>query len=526
MDDETKMPQGRNPAASNGAKNYNGHVDSIMNGSGLQDPKPSNSHDDDCPDDEFWEAINSSTVRPQPLPPEPTQAEQAAQALLTQGAHDEGNAQCLRLRYAGLFVQNAAFGWMHYNGTHWIQAGAEAALDRAIVETLLARGMAALQSGKADQYKDLIFKSMPSAGRVSGAKQLFSSLAYAPADAFDADPDRLNCKNGVVDLRTGELHPHSPEQRFTYCAAVDYNPATPNTVWVNWLQEAVGKEAADWLQMAAGYSATGHTQEEVLFYLYGPPRSGKGTFTETMLAMLGAPVAKEVNFATFTAQRTGDSQNFDLAPLKACRLVAASESNAYERFNEAKIKALTGGNEVYCAFKHKDMFGYKPAFKIWLSTNQPVNADPDDDAVWGRLRVIEFPDSHLGKEDKRLKSRMKSPAVLEGVLAWIIEGARRWYALGEAGLSELESSKRIKDAHRGTLDNVQAWLDEFCVADPSKFGANSALYLSYENFCKDNGIEPKKQKGFSQSLIRKGFQVDSVKKDGKTLRGFIGISTS
>ena len=521
MDDQKKMPLGGRPAALNGTKNYVQHPDYITKVNGFQAPNHVSFADvsDDISD--ILALSEAAKVRPAPTP---TQAELVERALLTQGVHDEGNAQCVNLRYAGLFVQNAAFGWMHYTGTHWIQAGAETALDRAIVETLTARGMAALLSGKADQYKDLINKSIPNAGKVSGAKQLFSSLVYAPESLFDAAPDMLNCQDGVIDLRTGELHPHSPDQRFTYCAPVGYNPTTPNKVWVTWLEKAVGKEAADFLQLAAGYSATGHTQEEVLFYLFGSPRSGKGTLTETMIAVLGSPVAKEVNFATFTAQRTGDSQNFDLAPLKPCRFVSASESNAYERFNEAKVKALTGGNEVYCAFKHKDMFGYKPTFKIWLSTNQPVNADPDDDAVWGRVWVIEFPNSYLGREDKRLKARMKSPAALEGVLAWIVEGARRWYALGDAGLQEPDSSKRVKAIHRGTLDNVQTWLDEFCSTDGQGFAANSMLYLSYERFCKENGIEPKKQKGFSQALIRKGYEEMRITRDSKTLRGFKGIS--
>jgi putative DNA primase/helicase len=335
----------------------------------------------------------------------------------------------------------------------------------------------------------------------------------------------LNCKNGVVNLRTGELLPHSPDYHFTYCVPVDYIPLAPNQVWLKWLDKAVSKEDADFLQLSAGYSATGHTSEEVLFYLFGPPRSGKGTFTETLLSVFGKPLAKEVNFATFTAQRTGDSQNFDLAPLKPCRFVAASESNAYERFNEAKVKALTGGNEIYCAFKHRDHFGYQPKFKIWLSTNQPVNADPDDDAVWGRLRVVEFPESHLGKEDKQLKERMKTPAVLEGVLAWIVAGARRWYALGSAGLPEPASSARIKELHRGALDNVQAWLDDCCSTGGNSFCVYSNLYLNYERFCRENGIEPKKQKGFSQALIRKGFKASRpTLEDGKQVRAFDGIS--
>ena len=66
-------------------------------------------------------------------------AEEAEKALLKQGAHDEGNAQTVHLRYHNRFCHNDAFGWMHHTGSHWTTEGAEAALDRAIVETLGAR---------------------------------------------------------------------------------------------------------------------------------------------------------------------------------------------------------------------------------------------------------------------------------------------------------------------------------------------------------------------------------------------------
>ena len=224
-----------------------------------------------------------------------------------------------------------------------------------------------------------------------------------------------------------------------------------------------------------------------------------------LLALLGSPLAKEVNFSTFTAQRTGDSQNFDLAPLKPCRMVLASESNQYERFNEAKVKALTGGNEVYCAFKHRSHFNYRPQFAIWLSSNQPVNADPDDDAVWGRLRIIEFPKSHLGQEDKTLKDRMKSRQTLEGLLNWAIQGAIKWYALGSKGLPELESSAAIKSVQRSELDNVQAWLEECCQIGADHFTPNRKLYPSFRLWCEVNGVEPKHQQGLTQALQRKGF---------------------
>lgn len=443
--------------------------------------------------------------------------------LLSEGISDEGNARCVARLYPNCFLHTKAQGWLHYTGQHWTAKSADVAVNRAIVASLAKRIRAALDNDPESHDKLIKFCS-PNKGRIQGAEFLMQSLVAADIDDFDTTPDLLNCKNGVVDLRTGVLMPHDPTQRFTHCTTIDYKPNADVAVFLNWITDAVGggKETVAWLQMAIGYSLTGYTREEVLFYLYGPPRSGKGTLTELLLALLGGTLAKEVNFATFTAQRTGDSQNFDLAPLKPCRMVMASESNTYERFNEAKVKALTGGNEVYCAFKHQTHFGYKPQYKIWLSSNQPVNADPDDDAVWGRLRVIEFPYSHLGEEDKTLKAAMRLPAILEGVLAWAVQGAQRWYELGKSGLPELHRSAVAKAEHRAELDNVQAWIDEQCERTEG-FTAYALLYQNYEEWCRGRGVEPKKQKGFSQSLIRKDYMNKLAKIEGKMIRGFTGL---
>jgi len=448
--------------------------------------------------------------------------------LLNSGASDEGNAICLEHVYPGRFLYSVFFGWLAYTGTHWSMEGSEAALDRAIVDTLLKRQLATWhdsENSDTDKARKLRGFCTPNKGRVEGCKALLKSrVACSPSD-FDKDPDMLNCSNGVVDLRTGAFASHDHSQRYMHCTSVDYVSMADDSQWVTWLNEAVGsQEIVDYLQLAVGYTLTGHTREECLFYLFGPPRSGKGTFTETILNVLGQPLAKEITFSTFTAERNGDSQNFDLAPLKPCRFVAASESNIYERFNEAKIKAITGGNEIYCAFKHRDHFSYRPQFTVWLSSNHPVNADPDDDAVWGRIRLVEFPTSHLGQEDKGLKFRMRSPAVMEGVLKWAVDGAVKWYALGNAGMSELAISKAAKTGQRSQIDTVSMWIDDLCTVHPGNFGIASQLYGSYSGWCRDNGAEPKRIKGFSMSLQHKGFAAERRTVAGKRCRGFVGVT--
>jgi putative DNA primase/helicase len=292
---------------------------------------------------------------------------------------------------------------MGWNGKFWDVTLAESILDAKVTEILRRRRIAAVDANKEAIVKASVTNRSKINACIEGLKQRLS----ISIESFDNNPDLINCNNGVVDLKTGELAEHDKSQRFTYCIPTKYNPKADFTVWTDFLNQVVGggQEVIDYLKKAIGYSLTGHTSEECLFYCYGPTRSGKGTFTEALIELLGNPLSSEVDFNTFTAARDVDSSNFDLAQLRPAHVVFASESTRYRTLNAAKVKALTGGNRVWCCFKHKDFFSYRPRYSIWLTSNWPVNGDVDDDALWGRLRVIEFPNSFLGKEDKSLKQK-------------------------------------------------------------------------------------------------------------------------
>lgn len=445
-----------------------------------------------------------------------------AQQLMAFGANDEGNAQSVYLLFGSQFLYCDAYGYLHYNGRFWESDGAEATLDRAIVSTLQQRCILAIMNNQ-----DAILKaSKPNAGTVKACMYLFKSLITVSVEKFDADPELLNCNNGVVDLRTGQLLAHAPGQRFTYCVPVDYDPTADYIEWVEFLAKVSAMpEIVDYLQLAVGYTATGYTREECLFYIYGPSRSGKGTFSETLLSILPKPLGVQADFSTFTAERKGDMQNFDLAPLKPARFVVASESNKYDTLNEAKIKTATGGDWIRCAFKHRDHFEYRPQFKIWLVSNHPIKGDVDDDAFWGRVKVIEFPNSFLGKEDKTLKQRMKKAEILRGVLRWMVEGAMAWFAAPH-GLTPPQIVIDATAARRNDLDYVLQWLDECCKPDPTAWTPNSDIRTSYESWCKAEGVQPKGPEHLSRALSKKGYNVGVKGRTplGKQVRGVQGFT--
>jgi putative DNA primase/helicase len=436
---------------------------------------------------------------------------------------DQGNAEAVFSLYGQYIAYNEAYGWLVWNGTHFVPSIQR--INTIIVATLRHRMQAARHLENTELAK--VSKAM------AACRTLLENLAFVEAELFDDEPDLLNVKNGVVDLRTKQLLPHNPEYRFTWCIAYKFLPNADATLWQAFLKETFPtQDIIDYVQMSMGYSVTGHTSEECLFYGFGPSRSGKGTYCEAIMNTMPRNIIVEVDFNTFTAKRENDSQNFDLAPLKAARIVFASESNKYQSLNPAKVKQLTGGNLVQCAFKHKDMFTYRPQAAFWLFSNHEINADADDPAVWGRLRVVPFPNSRLGAENKELKFRLKEPDVATSIVTWYIEGAYQWYQRRGKGLVTPQAVKEITQQQRDAQDSIGLWLDECCDRKEGNWIENSIIYNSYRTWCENNGCTPKQQNQFSKSLNVHGLQVGVQKPYYNasgvrtTKKGVVGVQTT
>jgi putative DNA primase/helicase len=386
-------------------------------------------------------------------------------------------------------------------------------------DPIASEALTAADKAKAERHLThavLIFgASKRNTSKINAMKQRLQQRLTALADEFDQSPDHLNVANGMLDLCTGELEPHGPKQRFTYCVPVLYNPNADASAWTKFLAQVVGggPEVLDFFQMAVGYSLTGHTREEKFFHIPGSPRSGKGTVTEVLITLLGEPLARAEAFTTFIERRDPDCKNFDLAALKAARFVVASESKQTERLDSAKLKGLTGGDSIACEFKFKEWFNYRPQFKVWLIANFEINGDPNDDAFWTRVVRIPFPVSFAGREDRGLKERLKQPDNLAGVLAWAVEGAMRWYqALN--GLLVPDVLKESLQHVRGELDHVQQWLDEDTTQGEEEWTSNADAYQSCKAWCEAHGVRPKQNTGLGAVLKEKGYHTRVCKVKG------------
>jgi putative DNA primase/helicase len=307
------------------------------------------------------------------------------------------------------------------------------------------------------------------------------------SDSLNRDIYLLNSWNGTVDLRNGMLRPHDPNDLLTKITPVQFDPKADSSLWLGHLRRVLGDNAAlmEFVQTAAGYSATGDIGEEVLFLVHGPAAGGKTTTVEALKTALGE-YAVTADFETFLKRQAGGIRN-DIARLAGARLVTSVEVDEGQTLAEGLVKQWTGGDRITARFLHHEHIEFRPEGKLWLVCNEPPKARDTDDALWRRILRVPFEHTIPKPErDPNTKKLLTNPEVGgPAVLAWIVAGCEKWRKSGlmiprliETATQELRESQ---DPLRDFFTEKCEFLDEASI--PVK-----ALRQAYEQFATEQGI--------------------------------------
>ncbi|KYG01798.1 hypothetical protein BE21_55900 [Sorangium cellulosum] len=424
---------------------------------------------------------------------------------------DLANAERLVALYGrDLRHVEALGGWHRWTGSRWCcdrSTAAEVAKEttrRLLTDARLAMSEAAERVKRAHdddeaakakaQHKEAtaLFnwaKRSQSARGIDAMLRLAETepIVRAEPGDFDADPWLLNCRNGVLDLRTGELRDHDRRDMMRRIVPVAFEPDAELPIWDRFLADVTGndEEMIGFLRRATGYTLTGDVRHEVLFFVHGPPASGKSTFLEALKITMGEYAAK-ADFETFIARRDAGGPRNDIARLAGARLVLSIEVDEGKRLAEGLVKQLTGGDTVTARFLYRESFEFKPAFKLWLAANDAPRVRDDDAAIW--RRILRIPFEHTVPKEKRdpqVKAALLDPAVGgPAILAWAVRGCREWL---ERGLDVPASITRATEAYRAENDPLRDFIHDRCVVAEEAWVEKAALRREYERWCQDNG---------------------------------------
>lgn len=325
---------------------------------------------------------------------------------------------------------------------------------------------------------------------------------------FDTHPLLLNVSNGVIDLKTGELHPHRREDFLTKIVPIEYDPKAKCPKFLKFLSETLPDPGlAGYLSRFAGYCLTGLTSEQVWFLFYGLTASGKSTLVNALHGLLGPyALALPENYFLVTKNTT----DFATANIAGVRLATCVESNEGRRLDVAKIKTLTGEDMISAALKYENYFEFHPQAKLVLATNHRPRVPATDDSIWRRVKILPF--NITVPEDKRIPELAKRLLEDEGpgILRWAVLGCQAW--LGNR-LDEPDAVKSAVNEYRTAEDVVRNFLDECCVMEASAQIPRKELFTEYLRWGKENGLHQMTTTRFGRELHRLGIQGD----DGKRL---------
>ena len=357
-------------------------------------------------------------------------------------------------------------------------------------------------------------KAIAKAKTVSAVEQLAKSdrAIAAKIGQWDADKGLLNTPGGIIHVKIGALQPHRREDYCTKITAVSPGGACP--MFLDFLHTifAGDNQLIDYIQIVLGYCLMGDIREHAMFFGYGTGANGKGVLLSTVAGIMG-DYCKTAHADTFTI--TGSNQHpTDVAGLMGARLVICPEVEQGRRWAEAKIKGLTGGDKISARFMRQDFFEFTPQFKLFITGNHKPGLRNVDEAMRRRFHLIPFTVT-IPEADRDPLLAEKLKVEWPGILAWMIEGAQRWYVEG------LHKPQAVEDATREYLeaeDTLLAWIEDKCECGKSKYAAAGELFASWKAWTEQNGEFTGSAKAFYQKLKEHGFE-GSHGRSGSTYSG-------
>ncbi|MGF9601345.1 phage/plasmid primase, P4 family [Bacillus subtilis] len=332
---------------------------------------------------------------------------------------------------------------------------------------------------------------------------------------LDSHKYLFNCENGVIDLKNGELLPHDRDFLITKISSVAYqkNADCPN--WKAFLESIFideqgqpNYEIIDFMQKAIGYSLTGDTTEQVMFFLFGNGRNGKSTFINTVQQLLG-DYGRQTNSDTFIKKKNDSSINNDIARLDGARFVSAVESEEGQQLSESLVKQITGGEKMSARFLRQEYFEFTPEFKVFFTTNHKPIVKGSDEGIWRRIRLVPFTVT-IQKEKVDKKLPQKLAAEMPGILRWAVEGCLKWQ---KEGLKEPEVIRKATEGYREDMDILGPYMSERCVVHPSAKIEAKELYKDYKNWCYENDEIELKNRAFYRQIEIRGFKKENGAKN-------------
>jgi putative DNA primase/helicase len=433
---------------------------------------------------------------------------------------DLGNSERLADVHGDAFRYCAELGgWHAYEGGRWFREGGEAGIKQAAKHAVRALGIEAMMLPESDATGRKEMYNHAKRSESNGAINAMIALAEsAPPFAsrsrdFDADPWLLNLRNGTLDLRTGALREHNPDDMITKVANYDFDPTATCPLWMTFIDTVLpDADTREFVQRLAGYAMTGVVRDRVLVVFHGRGDNGKSVLLRVLSTILGQYSEYAPHDLLIAPPKGSTRHPTELASLLGLRLSAMSEVDKDVKFNESLLKRLTGNEPIKARRMGCDFFEFEMTSKFVIAVNDLPKVGTDSKAVWNRIRTVPFKVTiDKDKIDTALFEKLMAEA--SGILNWMAAGCLEWQ---RQGLGTTKAIEAANVAYKAVSDDTARFFSTVYVADDSARTPRSEVFAAYEEWTAKHTVQPLCKSAFYKAAEAIG--VKSVKVGVECLR--------
>ena len=304
---------------------------------------------------------------------------------------------------------------------------------------------------------------------------------------WDAPPlDRVNVLNGILDLESGDLEPHSEDFLSPVQINAAWDPEADCPAIDQFVQRVFPYDAYEVFYQLAGLFMVPNSRCQKAVLFLGSGASGKSVATALIKTFLHPRNISNVPLHDLT------EGNYALAELRG-KLLNISADVPERDFNDTAVfKQIIDGQlaTLRVPRKYRDPIEFQPFTRLLASAARVPHSDDNSLGYLRRWLAVPF-DTSLNESDldPALLEKLTTPEELSGLLNRAVAEHRR--LLDGGRLTESEKMVVAKDEFDQASDSTRLFLEE-CVEESSPYDEvnRTELYNSYKDWCVFNRINP------------------------------------
>jgi len=307
----------------------------------------------------------------------------------------------------------------------------------------------------------------------------------------------LPVANGVLDLTTGELHPHKKYKDKMLFGVLDtpYDPdaRAPHFEAAMRTWGAGDAEWVDYMQWVLGSFLTGDTSAQKMYIFYGKTANGKSTLLRIVAEVL-QDFAARVPSELFKKHKK-DTHPTQIMTLFGKRMAYCPDFPDKTPLDEEIIKSQTGDILSGRAMR-EDYVEFDTTHKAVIATNDLPKVTSSKEAVFRRVIPIPFrvtfdaakrADPHFLDKLRREKT---------GILRWLVEGAKKY--LNDLKREPPKSIGDLWEAYKTREDIVASFVAACVERVEGAAVTRKELYETFVAYCEAKAEKPYTPNAFTR----------------------------